>query len=96
MATVKSVYSVITSPLVTEKTTLISPYRQYVFSVLKDANKIQIKRAVEKIYNVKVEKVTTIVIKGKTKRLRWNQPGRTPDRKKAAVTLKKGFEIKLT
>ncbi|UCG35142.1 MAG: 50S ribosomal protein L23 [Candidatus Omnitrophota bacterium] len=95
MATVKSVYSIITSPLVTEKTTLVSPYRQYVFSVAKSANKIEIKRAVEKIYNVKVEKVTTTIVKGRAKRLRWNQPGRTPDWKKAAVTLKKGFEIKL-
>ena len=96
MAAVKSVYSIILSPLVTEKTTLISPYRQYVFSVVKDSNKIEIKRAIEKVYNVKVEKVDTLVIKGRTKRLRHNQSGRTPDWKKAVVTLGKGSEIKLT
>ncbi len=55
MAAVKSVYSIILSPLVTEKTTLISPYRQYVFSVVKDSNKIEIKRAIEKVYNVREE-----------------------------------------
>ncbi len=70
--------------------------RQYVFAVAKDANRIEIKNAVEKIHNVKVEKVATMITKGKLKRIRWNQPGRTTDWKKAIVTLKEGQEIKIT
>ena len=96
MAVAKSVYSIIKSPLVTEKSTKGSIYRKYVFGVDRNANKIEIKRAIEKIYNVKVEKVASAVIKGKTKRIRANQPGKTTDWKKAVLTLKEGFEIKLT
>jgi len=59
-------------------------------------NKIEIKNAVEKIYNVKVEKVNIMNVKGKTKRIRWNQEGKTPTWKKAIVTLKRGYEIKIT
>ena len=96
MSSVKSIYSIIQSPLVTEKTSRLSAQRQYVFAVAKDANRIEIKNAVEKIHNVKVEKVATMISKGKLKRIRWNQPGRTTDWKKAVVTLKEGQEIKIT
>ena len=72
------------------------PYRKYIFWVDSRANKIEIKRAVEKIYNVKVEGVTSMMVKGRTKRVRWNQPGKTASWKKAVVTLKEGNEIKLT
>lgn len=89
-------YLVIKSPLVTEKASRISSYLKYIFWVDKLANKVDIKRSVEKIYNVKVERVNSEIVKGKTRRIKWNQPGKTSSWKKAIVTLKKGFEIKLT
>lgn len=91
----KSIYSVVKASLITEKTTRLSPYRQYSFWVDRGANKIEIKRAIEKIYSVKVDKVASLIVKGKTKRIRMNQPGKTVAWKKAIVTLKKGQEIKL-
>lgn len=96
MPVAKSIYSIIKSPLVTEKTARDSIYRRYSFWVAKDANKIEIKRAIEKVYNVKVAKTSSMVVKGKMKRLRQNQAGKTSSRKKAVVTLKPGFEIKIT
>jgi large subunit ribosomal protein L23 len=90
------IFSVIKSPLVTEKGAGLAADRQYFFWVEKLANKIQIKHAVEKVYNVKVDHVATMIIKGKSRRLRSNQAGRTSDWKKAIVTLRKGFEIKFT
>ncbi len=95
MDTVKSIYSIIKAPLVTEKTTRESVNRKYTFWVAKDANKIEIKRAIEKIYKVKVDKVASLMVKGKTKKVRWNQPGKTASWKKAVVKLREGFEIKL-
>lgn len=95
MPVVSSIYSIIKSPLVTEKTAQDSAFRKYAFCVDKNANKIQIKRAIEKIYKVKVAKVAALTVKGKTKRLRFNQAGKTASWKKAVVTLKEGFEIKM-
>lgn len=60
--------------------------------VKNSANKIQIKRAVEEIYKVKVSHVNTFICSGKLKRVR-HQLGRTPDIKKAVVTLKEGQKI---
>lgn len=96
MSIAKSVYSIIKSPLVTEKSARDSVYRKYAFRVDRDANKIEIKRAIEKIYKVKVAKTSALMIKGKTKRLRSNQAGKTVSWKKAIVTLREGFEIKIT
>lgn len=95
MSVVKSIYSIIKSPLVTEKSARDSVFRKYAFQVDKDANKVQIKRAIEKIYKVKVVKTSVSTVKGKTKRLRFNQAGKTASWKKAIVTLKEGFEIKI-
>tara|TARA_B100000315_G_C14345142_1_gene481431 strand:- start:178 stop:468 length:291 start_codon:yes stop_codon:yes gene_type:complete len=95
MSTVKSLYSVLKSLLVTEKSSRDAIYRKYAFCVEKNANKIEIKQAVEKIYKVKVDKIASMIIKGKMKRIRANQPGKTVDWKKAIVTLKEGFEIKI-
>jgi len=92
----RSLYAVIKSPLVTEKSTRISPNRQYAFWVDINSNKIEIKKAIEKLYSVKVDRVASMIVKGKMKKVKWNQPGRTTDWKKAIVTLKNGFEIKLT
>ncbi len=96
MSVAKSIYSIIKSPLVTEKSTRDSVNRKYAFRVARDANKIEIKRAVEKVYKVKVQKTASMIIKGKMKQIKQNQPGKTSSWKKAVVTLKEGFEIKIT
>jgi large subunit ribosomal protein L23 len=85
-------YDIIKSLIRTEKTTLLEPAGKYLFLVDKTANKIQIKRAVEEIYKVKVKDVNTMILPGKLKRVR-QQYGRTPDFKKAIVTLKPGHKI---
>jgi large subunit ribosomal protein L23 len=89
----KNPLDIIAYPIVTEKgTSLKDRNRQYLFKVTKNANKVEIKRAVEKIYSVKVEKVNTLVMNGKSKRWRMTW-GKTPDWKKAIVTLKEGESI---
>ena len=88
-------YSVIKSLIRTEKGTTLLPMDQYLFEVATDANKIQIKRAVEELYKVKVKSVNTITVRGKMKRIRFKE-GKTPDWKKAVVQLKKGEKIEVT
>ncbi len=78
----------------TEKGAVLAGSNKYLFSVLKDANKIEIKKAVEGIYKVKVQDVNTQVMNGKLKKVR-HQIGKTPDWKKAVVTLKDGHKIDL-
>ena len=90
----KDSYAVLRSLLRTEKGALQAQDNKYLFNVTKDANKIQIKRAVEEIYKVKVDSVNTQVMPGKLKRVRY-QLGHTPDWKKAVVTLKDGQKIDL-
>ena len=85
-------YSVILSPLRTEKGSVLSPLGKYLFWVDKAANKIEIKKAVEEIYKVKVKSVNTLTMRGKKKRVRFIE-GKTPDWKKAVVTLKAGDKI---
>jgi large subunit ribosomal protein L23 len=86
---------IIKMPLVSEKsTTLRADQNKYVFRVEKKANKLQIKRAVEELFKVRVEDVTTMVIHGRPKRL-GRFEGRRPDWKKAIVKLKKGEAIEL-
>ena len=68
------------------------PLNKYLFWVDKSSNKVEIKRAVEGIYKVKVNNVNTMVIKGKPKRVRYTM-GKTSDWKKAVVTLKAGDKI---
>lgn len=92
----ESLYSVIKAPLVTEKSNRDVALGKYCFEVDKTANKIQIRKAIEKIYKVKVKKVATEIVKGKPKKIRWDQPGKTSAWKKAIVTLQKGHEIKIT
>ena len=88
------IYQVLLAPHVTEKASLASSGNQVVFKVLKDATKLEVKKAVERLFEVKVKSVTTSVVKGKTKRF-----GRTlgvrSDWKKAYVTLHEGFDIDL-
>jgi len=88
-------YDVVKTLLRTEKGTTLEPDRQYLFEVAKSATKIQIRSAVEQIYNVKVQAVNTAVVSGKKKRVR-QELGRTPDWKKAIVTLKEGSKIETT
>ncbi len=76
----------------TEKTTDYESMGKYLFLVDSSANKIQIRRAVEQLYKVKVSAVNTFVSAGKLKRVRY-QIGKTPDLKKAVVTLKEGQKI---
>ena len=70
----------------------MSPLGKYLFWVDKAANKIEIKKAVEEIYKVKVKSVNTLTMRGKKKRVRFIE-GKTPDWKKAVVTLKAGDKI---
>ena len=78
---------IIIKPVLTEKGYDGIADKKYTFYVKKDANKTQIKLAVEKIFGVQVEKVNTVTCKGKLKRMGRNE-GYTPDRKKAIVKLK--------
>ena len=84
----KDPYSIVKRPLITEKSMNIAPMGKYVFEVDIDANKIDIARAVEKIFSVDVVKVNTLRVKGKSKRLGRYPEGKTPDWKKAYVTIK--------
>ena len=87
-------YRVLRKPKITEKSTSLLQDNKYTFEVDLKANKTEIKQAVESIFKVKVEKVNTMHVRGKLKRVR-QVPGRTPDRKKAIVTLKKGDKIEV-
>ncbi len=87
-----TVHEVIKALIRTEKSTLQEPLGKYLFLVDKSSNKIQIKEAVEQIYKVKVKDVNTRILRGKLKRVRY-QIGKTPDSKKAVVTLKEGQKI---
>ncbi|MFK8036174.1 MAG: 50S ribosomal protein L23 [Hyphomicrobiales bacterium] len=88
-------YDVIVSPVITEKSTNASEHNQVVFNVAPTATKPEIKTAVETLFGVKVDKVNTLVRKGKTKRFRGIK-GRQSDVKKAIVTLKDGETIDVT
>lgn len=89
------VYQVIVAPVVTEKATRLNETSQVTFKVTLDATKPEIRAAVEQLFNVKVEAVNTLVMKGKTKRFR-GRPGQRSDWKKAVVTLQAGQTIDLT
>jgi len=88
-------YDVIRKPIITEKATMASENGAVVFEVAIDANKPQIKEAVEALFGVKVKAVNTTITKGKSKRFR-GQLGRRNDVKKAYVTLVEGNTIDVT
>ena len=88
-------YDVILSPVITEKATNLSEQNKVVFRVRADATKPQIKEAVEKLFDVKVKAVNTLVRKGKRKAFR-GRPGVQSDMKKAIVTLEEGHRIDVT
>ena len=86
-------------PMITEKAEKLSTKRnQYTFLVAKDSNKIEVSKAVEKMYNVSVDSVNTMVIPGKPKARNTRTAvlrGKKPSYKKAVVTLKPGDEINI-
>jgi large subunit ribosomal protein L23 len=92
----KQRYSVIKRPVITEKgSAAMERDGAYSFEVDRRANKIEVKKAVEEAFKVTVVKVNVLTSRGKSKRVRW-QTGKTPDWKKAMVTLKKGEKIDYT
>ncbi len=88
-------YDVITAPVITEKSTMVSEQNQVVFNVAKSATKPEIKAAVEALFGVKVKAVNTLVRKGKVKRFRGTI-GKQNDVKKAIVTLVDGESVDVT
>ena len=93
----KHPYEILIGPLLTEKAGegqgMAKP--QYTFRVAVSSNKVEIRKAIETAFKVKVLSVNTIVSKGKRKRLRTAKFGRRPDTKKAVVTLAAGQSINL-
>ena len=97
-----NIHQIIRRPVVTEKTlNLKDQLNQVVFEVSRDANKLQIRQAVESLLGAKVEDVNTLIVRGKTKRVgrsisrrsNWKKVVVTPNWKKAVVTLKAGETI---
>lgn len=89
------IYNVIKKPLLTEKgTDLKEGMNKYLFEIDRRANKIEVKSAVEKIFNVKVDAVHTISVKGKNKRV-GRSFGKESNWKKAIVTLRAGEKIEI-
>ena len=80
-------YDIIIRPIITERAMAGAADKKYVFEVAKDAGKVEIKKAVEEIFGVKVAKVNTINMQGKQKRTGRFPAGRRPSYKKAIVTL---------
>ncbi len=91
----KNPHDVVKGLLRTEKGADIQPMNKYLFVVDRAANKIEIKRSIEDIYKVKVDSVNTSMVRGKMRRVRYAQ-GKTPDWKKAVITLKEGNKIDVT
>ena len=91
----EELYDVIRAPLVTEKSTMLSENNQVMFKVAMTATKPDIKEAVERLFNVKVLAVNTLIRKGKNKRFR-SVKGQQSDFKKAIVTLEEGQTIDIT
>ena len=88
-------YDIILSPVITEKATMASEHGQVMFRVASHATKPQIKEAVEKLFDVKVKRVNTLVRKGKVRNFRGVH-GQLSDVKKAIVTLEEGHTIDVT
>ncbi|MTI84014.1 MAG: 50S ribosomal protein L23 [Firmicutes bacterium] len=87
-------WDIIKKPVITEKSMQMLEENKYTFIVDMRANKPEIRKAVEELFKVKVSKVRTMRVKGKPKRFRASV-GRTPDRKKAIITLEEGQKIEL-
>ena len=83
----KTAYDIIIKPVITEQSMEATEDKKYVFQVAIDANKVEIKKAVEEIFGVKVAKVNTLNMQGKEKRTGRFPASRRPSWKKAMVTL---------
>ena len=83
----KTAFDIIKRPIITEQSMEAAAAKKYTFEVAKDANKIEIAKAVEEIFGVKVAKVNTLNMQGKTKRMGRYPEGRRANWKKAMVTL---------
>ncbi len=88
-------YDVIIAPVITEKATNASERNQVMFRVVRNATKPQIKEAVEKLFDVKVKSVNTLIRKGKIRTFRGMR-GQLSDVKNAIVTLEEGHRIDVT
>ena len=87
-------YDIIKRPIITEQSMADTEMKRYTFEVAKSANKIEIAKAVEEIFGVKVVRVNTLTVKPKTKRVRY-VAGKTRSWKKAIVTLAEGDTIEV-
>jgi len=87
-------YEVLRRPVITEKSTFLGERGQYIFEVHRDANKIDVRRAVEEVFKVHVRAVNIINVAGKMRRFGRSQ-GRSPSWKKAMVALQAGDRIEL-
>jgi large subunit ribosomal protein L23 len=87
-------HEVLVRPIITEKNTMLSEQGKYAFEVLPNVNKIEIKRAVEEVFKVKVAAVNVIRVPGKQRRM-GRTSGMTRSWKKAVVTLRPGERIEL-
>ena len=87
-----NLYEVLRRPVITEKNTTLQPLGKYAFEVAREANKPQVKQAVEKAFKVKVLGVNVMMVSGKTRRVGRRQVLTQPW-KKAIVTLKPGDKI---
>ena len=83
----KTAYDIIKRPIITEQSMESASFKKYTFEVAKDANKIEIAKAVEEIFGVQVAKVNTLNMQGKETRTGRYPAGRRPSWKKAMVTL---------
>ncbi len=90
-------YEILVRPMLTERASAGAELknRKYIFQVAPDSNKVQIRRAIEAAFGVKVKAVNTVNVLGKRKRLRSKELGKRADWKKAVVTLSEGDEINL-
>ena len=88
-------YDVIIAPVITEKATMASEHNKVTFKVARNATKPQIKEAVEKLFDVKVKRVNTLIRAGKMKTFK-NRLGQQSDVKRAVVTLEEGHRIDVT
>jgi len=94
MENMERYYQIIKRPLITEKTTMVAENNTFTFEVLKNADKVEVKKAIEAIFNVEVAKVNILNQQGKTKRFKGIS-GKRRDVKKAYVRLQEGQTIDL-
>ncbi|MCB2155386.1 50S ribosomal protein L23 [bacterium] len=92
----KSPYDILVRPLITERALLAQEGGKYTFRVAIDANKTEIKNAVEKAFGVEVKSVNTVRKEGKVKRVGMRSSGRRPATKKAIITLAPGQALELS